>query len=72
MNQPLGWALLKAGRAAEAETHFRADLTRHPENGWSLNGLMKSLDAQGKKAEARAVRVRFERAWAFADMKLDR
>ncbi|UCD12696.1 MAG: hypothetical protein JSU88_06380 [Nitrospinaceae bacterium] len=72
MNQPLGWALLKAGRAAEAETHFRADLTRHPENGWALNGLMKSLDAQGKKAEARAVRVRFEKAWAFADMKLDR
>jgi tetratricopeptide (TPR) repeat protein len=71
MHQPLGRALLKAGRAAEAETHFRADLERHPENGWSLSGLVKSLAAQGKKDEAEKVQARFQKAWAHADIKLE-
>jgi len=70
MNQVLGRALLKAGRAREAENYFNADLNRHPENGWSLHGLMKSLDVQGKQTAAIEVRSRFEKAWAHADLKL--
>ena len=30
----LGAALLKAGKAADAEAIYRADLRRQPENGW--------------------------------------
>ena len=32
----LGAVLLKAGRAEEAETVYRDDLRRNPENGWAL------------------------------------
>jgi hypothetical protein len=43
---------------------------RFRENGWSLFGLMQSLSAQGRSAEAAAVRRRFEKAWARADITL--
>jgi Tfp pilus assembly protein PilF len=60
--------LLRAGRATEAEVVFKQDLTRHPENGWSLAGLASSLRAQGKLAEAGRVEGRFRRAWSSADV----
>jgi tetratricopeptide (TPR) repeat protein len=66
--QQLGGVLLRAGRPVEAETAFRQDLVRHPENGWSLAGLASSLRAQGKVAEAARVQRRFERAWSTADV----
>jgi tetratricopeptide (TPR) repeat protein len=66
----LGNVLLKAGRAAEAETAFRADLRRFPENGWSLEGLSRSLTAQGRDDEAAVVRQRFAESWKTADMKI--
>jgi hypothetical protein len=62
--------LLAAGRAAEAETLYREDLKRFPENGWSLFGLTRSLAMQGKSQEAEAVKRRFERAWQHADIAL--
>jgi len=70
VRQSLGVAFLKAGRAAEAEAVYRADLQRNPENGWSLYGLAQSLRAQKKTAEAAAVEKRFKKAWARADVKL--
>jgi len=45
--QVLGALLLEAGRPADAERVYRKDLERFRENGWSLFGLMKSLEAQG-------------------------
>jgi tetratricopeptide (TPR) repeat protein len=66
--EQLGGVLFRAGRAAEAETAFRQDLVRHPENGWSLAGLATSLRAQGKLVEAGRVEARFHRAWATADV----
>ena len=66
--QQLGAVLLRAGRPAEAETAFREDLVRHPENGWSLAGLASSLRAQGKVTEAARVQKRFDRAWSTADV----
>jgi tetratricopeptide (TPR) repeat protein len=66
----LGVALLGAGRAAEAEVVYRADLKRFPENGWSLYGLRQSLVAQGKTAEAADVAARLDMAWRMADVKL--
>ncbi len=66
----LGAVLLDAGRAADAEKVYREDLVLYPENGWSLFGLAKSLSAQNRNGEAVAVGRRFEKAWAFADVKL--
>ncbi|HSJ29922.1 MAG TPA: hypothetical protein VK933_00715 [Longimicrobiales bacterium] len=66
----LGNVLLKAGRAADAEAAFREDLRRFPENGWSLDGLARSLTAQGRAAEAAEVRQRFEKSWRTADVKM--
>jgi tetratricopeptide (TPR) repeat protein len=66
----LGAVLLRAGKPAEAETVYRADLRRFPENGWSLFGLEASLRAQGKTAEADGVRGRRQKAWSSADISL--
>ncbi len=66
----LGAALLQAGRAADAEKVYRADLTRNPENGWALFGLAQSLRAERKENEAKAVDARFAKAWARADVTL--
>ncbi|MDH4260839.1 MAG: hypothetical protein OEW16_11140 [Gammaproteobacteria bacterium] len=68
--QALGAALLAAGKPAEAESAYREELKRNPENGWSLHGLEKSLRAQRRKAEAAEVAARFARAWANADIDL--
>lgn len=70
LRQVLGAILLESGRAAEAETAYREELRVHPENGWSLYGLERSLRAQGRGAEADGVAERLERAWARADVWL--
>jgi tetratricopeptide (TPR) repeat protein len=66
----LGAALLRAGKAQEAEAVYREDLRRHPENGWALYGLVQSLTAQQKEGDASAVRQRFDKAWSNADIVL--
>ncbi len=71
VRQRLGAELLVAGRSHEAETVYREDLLRHPENGWSLFGLQRALEMQGRTKEAAAVAERFKRAWARADVKLE-
>jgi tetratricopeptide (TPR) repeat protein len=64
----LGFAQLAAGRPAAAEATYLADLNIMPENGWALIGLEQALRAQGRTADAEAVRARFETAWAHADV----
>jgi tetratricopeptide (TPR) repeat protein len=64
----LGAVLLRAGRAPDAELVYRADLEAFPENGWSLYGLMKALESQGKPYED--VAQRFREAWKYADIEL--
>jgi len=66
----LGATLIQAGRYAEAEKAYREDLARFPENGWSLFGLARCLELRGDADEAAKVRLRFERAWAHADVEL--
>ncbi|HET7909592.1 MAG TPA: hypothetical protein VFL19_02690, partial [Nitrospira sp.] len=66
----LGPVLLLAGRASEAEAEYRADLKWYPDNGWALFGLLQSLKAQRKDADAADVSARFEKAWVHADVAL--
>ena len=70
VRQSLGAVLLQADRAAEAETVYWEDLRRNPENGWSLFGLMKSLEAQGKTEQAEEIEQRFRKAWDRANVTL--
>jgi tetratricopeptide (TPR) repeat protein len=63
----LGTVLLLAGRPSDAEAVYRADLLRHPDNGWALIGLIQSLRAQHKDDQAAAAEDRFKKAWAHAD-----
>jgi tetratricopeptide (TPR) repeat protein len=67
----LGAALLKAGKAVEAEEVFRADLKHFPDCGWPLFGLEQSLHQQGKTAEAKKAQRQFKKAWKHADVTLD-
>lgn len=70
----LGAALLKAKKAPEAEVVYRADLSRHPDNVWSLHGLARSLELQKSKAakvaEAKEVRARLAATSADADFTI--
>jgi tetratricopeptide (TPR) repeat protein len=68
--QVLGAILLKAGKPAEAEAVYRKDLLAHPQNGWSLFGLVQSLEGQGKVEEAKTTQQDFSRTWADADVTL--
>ncbi|MBA3539376.1 MAG: hypothetical protein H0T79_07080 [Deltaproteobacteria bacterium] len=63
-----GAALLNMNRPLEAEAVYRTDLTIHPNNGWALTGLVKSLEAQRRTQEAKEVRVLLDQAWARADV----
>ncbi len=69
--QDLGSVLLRAGQFERAEQAFREDLAKFPENGWSLFGLMRSLQAQGRQAEADVVEADLNRIWSTADVELE-
>ena len=68
--QSLGAALLGAGRLEDAEAVYRRDLEDHPHNGWSLFGLIQTLDAQGNTEAAVKARAHFKTVWQFADVTL--
>ncbi len=63
----LGAVYLKMGKPAEAERVYRDDLAKWRDNGWSLYGLSRALEEQGKTAEAAEVRKQFDRVWEGAD-----
>jgi tetratricopeptide (TPR) repeat protein len=66
----LGHVLIEAGQYIEAEKVYREDLTKYKENGWALIGLHQALSKQDKKEEARLVKMRYEKAWQYADIPL--
>ena len=68
--QSLGNALLEAGDFEAAEDVFRADLEDYPRNGWSLFGLLKSLEGLQRVEQAEEVREQFEAIWVRADVEL--
>jgi len=66
----LGATLVAEGRFKEAEAVYREDLSRLPENGWSLYGLAKCLRAERRFDEADQADARFRRIWARADIPI--
>ena len=63
----LGDLQLRAGRAVDAEKTFRDDLKSQPGSGWALSGLARSLQAQGRSADAQALQPKIAQAWVAAD-----
>jgi tetratricopeptide (TPR) repeat protein len=63
----LGAVYLKSGNYAEAERVYREDLTKWPDNGWSLYGLSRALQEQGKTAAAEQAIKKHRHVWANAD-----
>jgi tetratricopeptide (TPR) repeat protein len=70
VRESLGGAYFRAGRFADAEAAFRADLMRNPRNPRSLFGLANALRVQGRAADAAAADRDFKQAWAHADVTL--
>ncbi|MGE0643706.1 MAG: tetratricopeptide repeat protein [Nitrospira sp.] len=66
----LGALLLKTGLFSRAESVYRADLGKNPQNGWAYYGLLQSLRLQQKKREATRIEAQFKRVWAQADVSL--
>jgi tetratricopeptide (TPR) repeat protein len=69
--QNLGAVLLKANKYEEAEIIYREDLKVLRQNGWSLMGLYKSLEAQGKIEEAKKIKEEFIKVWQDADIEIN-
>ena len=67
----LGAVYLKQGRYEDAERVYREDLAQWPGNGWSLFGLTRALEEQGKDEEAATTRAAFDKAWQNADNPLE-
>ena len=70
VRESLGAALLRASKAAEAESVFREGLRRNPRDGRMLYGLLQSLKAQGKTQAAELVAKEYQEAWKRADVPL--
>lgn len=66
----LGALFLKAGQSNRAESVYRADLGKNPQNGWAYYGLLQSLRAQKKWREAARIEEQFKKAWVHADVTL--
>jgi hypothetical protein len=68
-----GAALLALGRNAEAEAAFRGDLTKFPNNGWSLSGLYTSRVRQGRDRDRATAMLQgqLRQAWRRADVQLE-
>ena len=70
MRHTLGAVYLKAGRFADAERAYREDLAKWPRNGWSLFGLSRALEEQGKTEEAATARAEYREVWKHADEEI--
>jgi tetratricopeptide (TPR) repeat protein len=68
VTQAMGDAYLKWGEPARAKRMYERTLRKFPENGWSLFGLARSLEALGRPAEAARAEERFRAAWKNADI----
>jgi tetratricopeptide (TPR) repeat protein len=70
LRESLGAALVRAGRAGDAEKVFREGLRRSPRNGWMIFGIMEAMKAQGKTEGLAELQHELDAAWGKADVKL--
>ena len=70
VREALGGALLRGGKAAEAENVFRKDLEVNPRNGRSLFGLLEALKVQRKTLSTEWVKKEFTEAWKHSPTSL--
>ena len=70
VRQSLAAALLRNGRAQEAEAIFREAMAQRPRDGRLLFGLWQSLLAQKRENEAVLVAQQFQTAWKDATVQL--
>jgi tetratricopeptide (TPR) repeat protein len=70
IREALGGALLRRGKAAEAESVFRKDLEVNPRNGRSLFGLLEALKVQRKTMSTEWVKKEFTEAWKHSPTSL--
>jgi tetratricopeptide (TPR) repeat protein len=70
LRQRLGFIYLERNEPAKAQAIFEADLKKQPDTGWSLLGLYKSLNKQGKTDAAAKVKEKLQKAWDKADEDL--
>jgi hypothetical protein len=70
LRESLGAALIRAGRAPEAETVLREGVRKSPKNGRMLFALVESLKKQNKTEAAADVQRELDAAWQKADVKL--
>ena len=66
----IGLVYFYQGNYTEAEKIYLEDLNTWKENGWALSGLQQALLKQGKTAEAQRVKIRFDKAWKYADFNI--
>ncbi len=69
IRQELAGVHLAMGHAPVAEKLYREDLVHFPNNGWSLYGLARSLEAQKKTGEAAKVDAQYRKWWDKADVQ---
>ena len=70
VRQSLAAALLRNGQAKEAEAVFREAIEKRPRDGRLLFGLLQSLKAQKRDAEAALLEQQFNAAWKDATVQL--
>ena len=63
VRQSLGAALLKAGRAEEAEKQFAAALQKAEQSGWALYGMQEAAKARGDGAGAEKAGAALAKSW---------
>ncbi len=68
----LGALLLEQKRFADAETVYRLDLKRHPNNIWALTGLADCLEQLDRADEAVEIRRQIDKAAKRTDITIDR
>lgn len=63
---------MQAGNAQEATKAFRSSLIRHPNNAWSLYGMMKAQEAAGDSAVGITQQLYDKASASKEDIPLDR
>lgn len=66
----LGAVLLEAYRFKDAVKVYEEDLKIYRENGWALRGMMNAYEKLGDKTNYDKTKLRFEKAWKYADIKI--